>query len=57
MAKVPKKPPPDEDEAESRRFIEAARAIEADGGLSPTEGEAALARILTKAAPARRRLK
>lgn len=56
MAKASKKPPPkDEDEAQSRRFLEAARAIEADGGLSPTEGEAALERLMGMAAPAKKR--
>jgi len=54
MAKAPKKPPPDEDEAQSRRFLEAARAIEADGGLSPTEGQEALERLMGKAAPPKR---
>lgn len=55
MAKAPKKPPPDEDEAQSRRFIEAAQKLEADGDLNPTEGEAEFERLLEKAAPARRR--
>jgi hypothetical protein len=54
MAKSPKKPPPDEDEAQSRRFIETAKALEADGGLSPTEGEEALEQLLGRAAPVRR---
>ncbi len=35
---MPKKTdPPESQEAQSKRFEEAARAIEADGGLSPTE--------------------
>jgi hypothetical protein len=51
MAKVPKKPPPEEDEAQSQRFIEAARAVEADGGLSPTEAERRVSELLKKAAP------
>ena len=38
---------------QSRRFEEAARAIEADGGLSPTEAEQFFHLALSKAAPAR----
>ncbi|HRD28320.1 MAG TPA: hypothetical protein PLO65_08470 [Caulobacter sp.] len=48
----PKKPTL-EDEDQSRRFLEAARALEADGGLNPTEGEAAFEQLLKGAAPAR----
>lgn len=48
----PKKPPL-EDEDQSRRFLEAAREIEADGGLSPTDAEGAFERLLGKAAPAK----
>lgn len=55
MAKEPKKPPPDEDEAQSRRFIDLARELEADGDLSPTEGEGAFERLVDKALPERRR--
>jgi hypothetical protein len=51
MAKAPKKPPPDEDQAQSQRFIEAARALETDGELSPTGAEEAFERLLSKAAP------
>ena len=48
MAKVPKKKrPADKDEAQSRRFIEAVRAIGADGGLSPTEAQKRFERLLT----------
>lgn len=57
MAKVPrppKGPVADEDMAQSQLFIEAARKLEADGGLSPTEGEAAFDQLLRKAAPASR---
>lgn len=54
MAKK-KAPPKMEDEDQSRRFMEAARAIEAAGGLSPTEGAAALERMVGKAAPPKRR--
>lgn len=54
MAKTPK-PKPDEDEAQSRRFIETAKALEADGGLSPTEVEEAFERLVGRAAPPKRR--
>jgi hypothetical protein len=33
---------------QSRRFEEAARAIEADGGLSPEEAELALEKLIQK---------
>jgi hypothetical protein len=46
-----KSPPPDEDEAQSQRFIEAANAVEADGGLSPTEAEAAFEGAMRRIAP------
>jgi hypothetical protein len=51
MAKKPPKPKPDEDEAESQRFIEAAKALEADGGLSPTGAEEEFERLMDRAAP------
>lgn len=51
MAKEPKKPPPDEDEAQSKRFLDLAAELEAAGDLSPTEGEGALERLMEKAAP------
>ena len=48
---MPKKTDPPMTQAEqSRRFEEAAKAIEADGGLSPTEAEAALEKMLERAA-------
>jgi hypothetical protein len=48
---MPKKTDPPLSQAEqSRRFEEAARAIEADGGLSPTEAAEALDAILRKRA-------
>lgn len=53
MAKELKKPPADEDEAQSRRFIDLARELEADGDLSPTEGEKAFERLLDKTLPVR----
>lgn len=50
-----KRPPPTEDEAQSRRFLEMARELGAsDGGLSPTDAEAAFDRLLAKAAPAKK---
>ena len=47
---MPKKTDPPMDQAEqSRRFEEAARAIEADGGLSPTEAAEAFEGLLRSA--------
>lgn len=44
---MPKKTdPPESQEAQSKRFLEAARAIEADGGLSPTEAYEAVDRLV-----------
>lgn len=43
MTKMPIKM---DDPEQSKRFEEAARAIEADGGLSPTEGEAAVEKAM-----------
>ena len=44
---MPKKTDPPMTQAEqSRRFEEAARAIEADGGLSPTEAETEMESLL-----------
>jgi hypothetical protein len=51
MAKAPKKPPPEEDEAESQRFMDLARELEAGGDLSPTEGESAFERLVGRALP------
>jgi hypothetical protein len=46
---MPKKTEPPMSQAEqSRRFEEAARAIEADGGLSPTEAAEALNKLFSK---------
>jgi hypothetical protein len=42
-------PPRDEDPEQSKRFIETARAIEADGGLSPIAAADAVDRMLKKA--------
>lgn len=41
----PKKPKPD-NPAQSKRFIDAAKALEADGGLSPTEADERFKRAL-----------
>lgn len=47
---MPKKTDPPMTQAEqSRRFVEAARAIEADGGLSPTEAAAEMERMVRQA--------
>ena len=44
---MPKKTDPPMTQAEqSRRFEEAARAIEADGGLNPTEAAEAMERLV-----------
>jgi hypothetical protein len=48
-----KKPPPMEDEAQSRRFIETAKALEDAGELSPTEDGGAFQKLLAKAAPSK----
>jgi hypothetical protein len=51
-----KKPPPTmEDEEQSRRFMGAAKKIEADGGLSPTDAEEAFDGLLTRTLPERHR--
>jgi len=51
-----KKKPPSEDEAQSRRFLEMTRELEAsDGGLSSTDAEAAFERLMEKAAPPKQR--
>lgn len=49
-----KKPPPgDEDEAQSKRFLDLASELEAAGDLSPTEAEAAFERAFKKVTPSR----
>lgn len=50
-AKTPRPTNRDEDETQSQRFLDAARALQSDGGLSPTDGEKAFERLLAKAAP------
>jgi len=46
--KAPKKKPPDEDEAQSRRFIEEAKKLEDAGELNLTEGEVKLERLISR---------
>lgn len=53
MAEKPK----DEDEAQSQRFIETAKDLEAAGELNLTEGESAFERLVGKALPAQQREK
>jgi hypothetical protein len=49
---VKKKPPiPDEDLAQSQRFLDLARELEAAGELSPTEDGKAFEDLLRRAAP------
>ena len=48
------KPKPDEDEAQSKRFIETAKELEADGGLREADAEAAFNDFLRTAAPTKR---
>jgi hypothetical protein len=57
MAKTPKPKPKtqEEDEAQSRRFIEDAERLAADGELNLTEGEAEFERLVGKALKARPR--
>ena len=55
MAENKKAPPRDEDEAQSKRFLDLAGKLEAAGDLNPTDGTAAMERVLKRAAPPRRR--
>lgn len=51
-----KKPPPgDEDEAQSKRFLDLANELEAAGELNLTEGEEAFERLAKRALPSRGR--
>ena len=50
---MPKHAPPDEDEDQSRRFIETAKELEEAGDLDPNDGEA-FERLVGKALPAKR---
>lgn len=51
----PKKPKPD-NPAQSKRFIDAAKALEAEGGLSPTEAEERFKRTLEAIAKPKKRV-
>lgn len=54
MAKTPKKKQPvDEDEAQSRRFLETAKALEDAGELSPTDEGEAFERLARRVMPPR----
>lgn len=55
MAEKKKAPPRDEDEAQSKRFLDLAAELEADGDLSLTEGEKAFERLVVKALPVKPR--
>ena len=54
MAKLKKKPPPVEDEAQSRRFLDLAHELEAAGELSPTDDGKALEQVIRHVLPAKR---
>lgn len=45
------KTPPDEDEAQSKRFLDLASELEAVGELNPIEGEKAFKRLVTTMLP------
>lgn len=47
MAKA-KPPPPDEDEAQSRRFLDLAKELQDAGELSPTEDGEAFQQLVTR---------
>jgi hypothetical protein len=50
-----KKPPPrDEDEAQSKRFLDLVRELEVGGDLSPTEAEGLFDALVEKALPEQR---
>jgi hypothetical protein len=57
MTKKPKAPmlPPEEDEEQSRRFIEEAEKLANGGELDLTEGERAFERLSGRVLPARKR--
>jgi hypothetical protein len=55
MTAKKKAPPRDEDEAQSKRFLDLASELEAAGDLSPTEGEKAFEKALGKIIPQRPR--
>jgi hypothetical protein len=51
MAKPRKKPPPVEDEAQSKRFLELARELEDAGELSPGDDGKKLDQLVSRSAP------
>jgi hypothetical protein len=55
MTAKKKAPPRDEDEPQSKRFLDLAGKLEGAGDLSPTEGEGTFERLMGKAAPPKRR--
>jgi hypothetical protein len=55
MTEKKKRPPKDEDPAQSKRFLDLAAELEAAGDLNPTEGEGAFDRLIGKALPAKPR--
>lgn len=54
MATKKKAPPKDEDEAQSKRFLDLATELEVAGDLSPTEGNEAFERLVDRATPTRK---
>lgn len=48
MAKKPKRPP-NEDEAQSQRFIDLAHELEAEGDIDPEKAEEAFERVAAQA--------
>jgi chorismate mutase len=55
MMKPKRQKAPDEDEAQSRRFMEEAEKTAADGGLSPTEVEGFFEGAMSKIVPKKQR--
>jgi hypothetical protein len=55
MSRRPKKPPPIEDEAQSKRFMDLAHELEAAGELSADESGAAFERLSRKVMPPKAR--
>ncbi len=55
MARTPKPKNAVEDEAQSKRFLELAKELEADGGRSLTEAARRFDRLIGKALPRRTR--
>jgi len=55
MTEKKKRPAGDEDEAQSKRFLDLAAELEAAGDLNLTDGEKAFERLTEKALPKRRK--